>query len=158
MPQTCSICTHPERDAIDAELLSGTANRRIATQYSLSEAAVRRHRKSHLPAELIQAQEAQAVAQADDLLAQVVSLKDKALKILGQAETEGDLRTALAAIRETRSTLELLARLLGELREQTTVNVLVSPEWVQLRTTILTALEPFTEARLHVAGVLAHAH
>jgi len=158
MPQTCSICTHPERDAIDAELLSGTANRRIATQYSLSEAAVRRHRKSHLPAELIQAQEAQAVAQADDLLAQVVSLKDKALKILGQAETEGDLRTALAAIRETRSTLELLARLLGELREQTTVNVLVSPEWVQLRTTILTALEPFPEARLHVAGVLAHAH
>jgi hypothetical protein len=119
---------------------------------------VRRHRKSHLPAELIQAQEAQAVAQADDLLAQVVSLKDKALKILGQAETEGDLRTALAAIRETRSTLELLARLLGELREQTTVNVLVSPEWVQLRTTILTALEPFPEARLHVAGVLAHAH
>ena len=158
MPQTCSICLHSERDAIDAELLSGTANRRIATQYSLSEAAVRRHRKSHLPAELIQAQEAQAVAQADDLLAQVVSLKDKALKILGQAETEGDLRTALAAIRETRSTLELLARLLGELREQTTVNVLVSPEWVQLRTTILTALEPFPEARLHVAGVLAHAH
>ena len=46
----------------------------------------------------------------------------------------GDLRTALAAIRERRGTIELLARVTGELQETTQVNVLVSPEYLELRT------------------------
>lgn len=50
--------------------------------------------------------------------------------------------------------LELVARLIGELRTDTTINVHLSPEWVQLRTGILRALEPFPDARLAVARAL----
>lgn len=46
----CSVCTHPDHDAIDASLARDLPNRRIATQYGLSEAAVRRHKASHLRA------------------------------------------------------------------------------------------------------------
>jgi len=49
---------------------------------------------------------------------------------------------------------ELLAKLLGELDESPKVNILVSPEWVQVRAVLLGALGPYPEARLAVAGQL----
>ena len=54
----CSVCTHPERGAIDKALAAGQPNRRIATQHGLTEAAIRRHRAAHLPQTLVKAQEA----------------------------------------------------------------------------------------------------
>lgn len=49
MPRECTICAHPAAPAIDKAIVAGIANRRIATQHGLSEAAVRRHSKEHLP-------------------------------------------------------------------------------------------------------------
>lgn len=52
--------------------------------------------------------------------------------------------------------LELLARLAGELSD-TTVDVVVSTEWVELRTLVVKTLEPWPEARRALAAVLAEA-
>ena len=68
-----------------------------------------------------------------------------------KAEADGDIRTALAGIREARGCLELLAKLLGELRDGAAVNVAVSPGWVAVRSAILDALAPYPDARLAVA-------
>jgi hypothetical protein len=87
------------------------------------------------------AQAAEEVAQADDLLEQVRALQGRALAILGKAESVEDLRTAVGAIREARSNLELLAKLLGELDERPVVNLDVCPEWFELRAVIVGALE-----------------
>ncbi len=54
----------------------------------------------------------------DDLLGQLEYLNGKTLKILDEAEAMGDRRVALAAIREARSTIELNAKLCGQIREQ----------------------------------------
>jgi hypothetical protein len=127
-------------------------NRRIATQYSLSEASVRRHHDSHLPVTLVKAQEADEVARADELLGRVESLQARTLAVLQAAEETGELRTALSAIREARSNLELLAKLVGELDERPQVNiVLVAPE---VRDAIVAALTPYGEARLAVVNAL----
>lgn len=116
MPMPCSVCHHPDRDAIDRHLAQGGLNRRVATAHSLTESSVRRHRANHLPATLLKAHEAAEVSRADDLLAQVQALLDRALAILSRAEEAGDHRTSLSAIREARGTLELLGRLTGELQ------------------------------------------
>jgi hypothetical protein len=50
--------------------------------------------------------------------------------------------------------LELLARLLGELKDTATVNVLVLPEWHALRALVLEALGPYPQARIAVAEAL----
>ena len=113
-----------------------------------------RHLQVHLPAALVKGQEAEEIARADDLLGQVRSLQGKALAILAKAEAAGDLRVALSAIREARGSLELLAKLLGELQDGQTVNVLVAPEWVSVRTTILLALEPYPASRQAVVGAI----
>jgi hypothetical protein len=153
VPRICTICTHPELEAINRALVEGTPNRRIASQHDVTERAVRNHKAGHLPAVLVKAQEAEEVADADDLLSQVRDLQQRALGILDKAEEAGELGVALRAIREARGNLELLAKLLGELDERP-VNVLISPEWLELRTMIVAALAPHQEARSAVLAAI----
>jgi hypothetical protein len=147
MPRSCTVCEHPEREAIDRVLVGDASNRSVASLYDVSEAAIRRHKANHLPAKLVMAEKAAEVVQADNLLEQVRDLHQSTLNILAEAEQSKQYRTALSAIREARGNLELLAKLLGELDDGPTVNVLVSPEWLELRAVIVTALEPYTDAR-----------
>ncbi len=154
MPRTCTVCSHPEREAIDRALIGGESTGKLAGRYrTIDERALRRHRSNHLPAALARAHEAEEATRADDLLSQVRDLQDRALAILGKAEDAGELRTALGAIREARGNLELLAKLLGELDERP-VNVLISPEWLELRAVIVAALGPYPEAREGVLSAL----
>ncbi len=154
MPRSCTICEHPEREAIDRALVGDASNRSVASLYDVSEAAVRRHKANHLPAKLVMATKAEEVAEADDLLEQARDLQARTLAVLEAAEETKQHRTALSAIREARSNLELLAKLLGELDERPVVNLHISPEWLELRTVIVGALEPHPEALSAVVGAL----
>jgi hypothetical protein len=151
------VCDHPQRAEVDAALTAGNESyRRIAAQFGLKESSLRRHKAGHLPAALAQAKEAEAVTQGDNLLAQVCGLQARAMGILDRAEGAGDLKTALQAIAQARGCLELLAKLLGELQEGSTVNIVLLPEWVQMRGVIIAALGPYPEAKLRVAEALSH--
>jgi hypothetical protein len=155
MPRSCTVCNHPNRDAIDEALVAGEPSRQLAARYgSLSRPAIQRHGENHLPARLVMAHAAEEVAQADTLLEQVRDLQQQALAILDKAEEAGELRTALSAIREARGNLELLAKLLGELDERPVVNLNLSPEWLELRTAIVLALEPHPDALSDVLRAL----
>ena len=154
MPRSCTVCVHPKREEINRALVGGASNRSVASLHDVSEASVRRHKGKHLPAKLVMAQAAEEVAEADTLLDQVKGLQARAYALLDKAEEAGELRTALSAIREARGNLELLAKLLGELDERPVVNLNVSPEWLELRAVIVTALEPHPEALGAVVGAL----
>jgi hypothetical protein len=155
LARTCTVCSHPEREAIDRALVEGQSSGKLAGRYrTLDERAIRRHRSNHLPTTLARAREAEEVSRADDLLDQVRGLQNRVLTILGKAENAGELRTALGAIREARGNLELLAKLLGELDERPQVNILLSPEWIAVRAVVLEPLAPYPEARAAVAGRL----
>ena len=152
MPRVCTICTHLQREAIDKAIMAGTDSlRRIATQFGLSEAAVRRHKAAHVPGTLAQAQEAREIAHGDDLLAQLDSLKTDAKRIAGKAEKAESYPAAIAALREQARIIELLLKVTGELQQEGTINLIVAPQWVELRTLILQALAPYPEARIAVA-------
>ena len=154
MPRTCSICIHPERAAIDKALVSGSAKRDVSALFRVSEDAVTRHAAAHLPKALAQAHEAREAERADDLLSEARRLKEITMGLLGRAVQANDLRTALVAVREARGSLELIGKLLGELDEHPQVNVMVSAEWVAVRTTLLAALGPYPDARAAVAARL----
>jgi hypothetical protein len=149
----CSICCHDHVGAIDRALIAGRPIRGIAKTFGVSEDAVGRHR-AHLPKALLKAQDVAETIRADDLLAEATALQTKAWQLLHAAEAQDDPRTALAAVREVRGCLELLARLLGELRDQPLVTLVAAPEWVAVRGTVLDALAPYPEARATVAGRL----
>ena len=77
------------------------------------------------------------------------------MTILAKAEKAGQYRVALQGIREARGCLELLAELEGRLSRQPTFNVLLSPEWLEIQTTMLRTLDAFPDARVAVAESLA---
>lgn len=156
MPRRCTICTHANREAIDRRLVEGDAFPAITALYRDTSAdALGRHKAAHLPAALARAMDAAATAHGDDLLADLVALQARTLTILAAAEQQDKLSVALAAIREARGNLELFARLTQQLDTRPTINLLVAPEWLAVRTLLLEALWPFPEARAAVAGRLA---
>jgi len=134
--------------------VGGASNRSVAALYGVSESALRRHKSNHLPAKLAKAQAAEAVVQADGLLEQVRALQGRALAILARAEAAGDLRAALGAIREARSNLELVGEVTKELDRSGTINLELSPEWLELRGVIVAALAPHPAARDSVLRAL----
>jgi hypothetical protein len=152
MSRVCTICSHEQSDAIDRALVLGLPNRRIAAQHGTTEQAVRRHKDKHLPTLLA---ESQRHVRADTLMARLEHYTHSAHSIRTKAEKAGDLRTALAAIRELVRIVELQERLIGEIKDTAaTVNVLVAPEWLQVRAALLEILQPFPEVRTLVAGEL----
>lgn len=110
MPKACPICQHNERQDIEKALLNNEILHQIAERYGASKRSLFNHKKNHLPAALIKARDAADLVMADGLLSQLKGLQHKALTILNKAERAGDLRTALAGIREARGCLELVLR------------------------------------------------
>jgi hypothetical protein len=157
MSQLCSICIHPDREAIDQELISGTPVRDIAGRYGIGKSSINRHKK-HIPGALVKAQEAGDVVRGDTLLKQVRELHQRAQGITSKAEQSGDLKTALQGIREVRGCLELLGRVMGELSAvQTAVQVNIGspsitscPEW----STVIRVLDKHPEIRQEMVEAL----
>jgi hypothetical protein len=149
--RTCTVCRHPERDAVERDLAQGLPYRDIASRHGLSRDAVRRHRNDHLAPMLAKVQAARE-RKGSRLLDRVEDLYARARRVLDAAEAEGRASLSLAAIRELRSTCELLGRITGELndRPEQTINVLVAPEWHAVRAAMLDALAAHPEARLAV--------
>lgn len=121
----------------------------------LSKDGAARHKAEHLPATLASAAAANEVVRGDTLLDKVRELEAQARDIAGRANGAGDLRTALAAVRELTRIVELQAKLAGDLIDAPTVSVTLGADWTGVRATILSALDVYPEARVAVARALA---
>lgn len=151
----CKVCRHPDINEINEKLVSGISPREMAEKYNLNYMSLYRHKESHLPLTLIKAQKLQEQNAADDLLDRVESIYNKAWDLMTKAEAKGSFQPAVGALREARSCLELIGKLVGELKTGSTVNIHYNPQWVELRGTIFSALEDFPEARLKLAERLS---
>lgn len=155
MTRVCTICRHGERAEIDRALVSGEALRNIAERHGLSATALHRHKSEHIAAAMVRAAEVADVAQALDVVQQLKAINAASLSILTEARDRRDGELALKAVDRIHRQIELQAKLLGELDERPVVNVLVTPEWLAVRGTMLAALAAFPEARAAVADRLA---
>lgn len=69
MPQLCSICKHADHHQINLAIVRGeVSNRRIASQFGLTERAVRYHRVEHLPVALERAKALQTQQESDEVM------------------------------------------------------------------------------------------
>jgi hypothetical protein len=158
MGRSCTICLHPDRAAIDRSLVSGTSFRDLAGQWSVTKSALHRHKQEHLPAHLAKAHEEESIGQAIDVVRQLRAINAACLEILQTSRAEKKHSISLKAVDRIERQISLQAKLLGELQETgPTVNVLVAPEWREIKVNILAALSPFPEARSAVSKVLTDA-
>ena len=106
------------RENIEKAIVNRMPVRVIGTTFQIGWKSVQNHKK-HLPATLVSAHESQEIASADRILARLQFLSEQTLEIFASAKASGDLRTALWAIREERSNLEFLVRLMVEIQART---------------------------------------
>lgn len=154
MPRRCTICIHPERAAIDRQLLSSVTLRSIAQRFDVSEYALIRHRENHLGELVDQAAETLTEELVMNVWEEINRLKEEAARLQAEAEEQRDLKTALQALAEYRRVVELVCRLEGQVDQGARVNVLVSPEWAALRGIIQSSLAAYPEARNALASEL----
>lgn len=154
----CETCWHSERDEIDKRLLAGEPVSVLARAYGLTRDSVNRHMAAHVAPALREAaareREQAEEARGDDLLGELRSLLKIAKGLLARAVQAGDLRTATSAVGQARGVIETMARVLGDISDAPTVNVTLAPQFIQIRQTLITALEPFPEARAAVLRAL----
>jgi hypothetical protein len=154
VPRQCSVCYSPHREAVDHALGRGTPANQIGKTFALGERAVQRHRVAHLSPAIVTVMTEERTATR--IVDRLEALVEKVSRLVTQAEKEGSAGLMLAACREVRAGLELLARLSGELDERPTtqvLNILQSPDVAELLSTAMEALAPerFAEARIVVA-------
>jgi hypothetical protein len=155
MPRPCSVCTSPKHAEIDRALLAGElSNRRIATQFGVTESAIRAHKASHLKVRMLKVaerREAADIRTAIDVVAQLRAINGASLTILKEARDARDGDLALRAVDRIQKQIELQAKLIGELQQEGTTNITISTEWVQVRTVLMGALKPYPDAAQAVA-------
>src|ERR1700682_4205677 len=99
MARTCLTCRHANRAEIDRALLDGEPFRNIAERVSLSPTALFRHR-AHIESTLVEARARTEEADGDNLARKLTELSERGRRLADAAEKGGDLRTALAGVRE----------------------------------------------------------
>jgi hypothetical protein len=166
-PRRSTIVGHPDPPRIERDLALGRPLARIAKKYGISKDAAWRHKKN-LPVQLKAALAGHALAPGQDLekirveesegllghlaaqRARLLLSQDAAI----EAEQFGLVAQLASGIHRN---LELVGKYLGEFAQHsihTTISLLVAPEYLQLRASLLGALRPHPEAARAVAAVL----
>ncbi len=153
MPRTCTICAHPLRREIEEGLVYRRPYRNIAEHYALSVGSLSRHvNAGHIAERLRKVRDEEDLREALDVARQLKAINSAAGLLLSEAmeRDEEGRRTspyaALSAIDRVQRQIELQAKLLGQIEEAPRIELNVHPEWVELRTVIVGALEPHPEA------------
>lgn len=158
MPRKCTVCIHPKQANIDQALLDNAeSHQAIADRYNLSRSAVSRHRSEHLSERLAAVAERNAdadVRQAFDVITQLRQINEETMNVLRTARTDANHGLVLRAVDRVRRQIELQAKLIDLINDAPTINVTISPQWIELRTMIIAALEEYPEARQAVARAL----
>lgn len=157
----CTICEHHQRGEIEKLLLDRPNFRAISRQFNVGRKPLENHLSNHIPNELLNSKDAKEALQADNTFAEyqaakarIEALQTRTYALLAKAEATTDHRSCIGYIRECRGheselreQRKLLAELEGKLATQPQINITLNAEWIALRTTIITALEPYPAAR-----------
>lgn len=154
MPRRCSCCVHKRRDAIDHAIVGGDAYSGIARRFAVGADAVERHAAAHVSKAIAKARNVRDVAHGASLIGEIIAIRDRAAELGRQAEENGDLRTALMAVRELTRNTELVARLSLEAQAGTAHDITAHPVWHEVAAEIMSVLARHPEARREVMEMI----
>jgi len=109
----CSICGHPQADAINAALLTGEPQGVVAARFAISSNAVYRHARSHLAAAGDTGEPTSAGDPPSDALSTMLNTQTRLLRVIERCEGLKQTTALILATRELRMTVEAIARLAG---------------------------------------------
>jgi hypothetical protein len=162
-----SITKHPDRAQIERDLAVGIPVRRLVRKYGVGRDALYRHRK-RLPPQLKAAMLAQSLrpgvdldelrtVESEGLLVHLASQRARLLLWQDACASAEQFQVASAISAQIHRNLELVGKLVGEFAQHhvtTSVSVLLSPQYLELRSALLRALQPFPDARAAVVDAI----
>jgi hypothetical protein len=152
----CIVCNRPDREAIEHDIAQGKSLRDVGRAYDIQHSAVFRHKRDHTPNQIATLGGAHEASDKGTALARLESLYTTAEKLLTKALKDStSVNGQVQVVKEVRSCLELIAKMTGELNDRPqTVNLMMAPQWLQVRAALFEALVPYPEALNAVAGSL----
>jgi hypothetical protein len=147
MPKTCTICEDPRRDEFDRRARIEDNIAKIAQDFALSYDAFYRHVKAnHHIREVTAIPTSAELATSEDIYKEIERWHTEAKDLQRTAKADGDIKTALLGLEKALKCLELMLKIHGQIPEGPQINILVLPEWLELRSTIIQSLRPYPEA------------
>jgi len=166
--RACTICTHAKRHQIEIGMVHRVPMPVLARRFEVKLTALKWHRRNHLTpqaaAAILAAQkpteidlEALQASESEGLLAQLVCQRARLQLASETANDLGDVKASVACENAITANLTLVAKLLGQLvqhHEVKSTSLLISPDYLELRSTLVNALRPFPEAARAVSQEL----
>ena len=158
MGRKSKIEAHPNSKKIITRLASGEDYSKIIEEYpDLRWQDLDYYKQKKLPEIISKSKDLKDEVESikgTDTLAEVRELKVRALTILEEAQSSGDLKTALMGIREARGCLETCLKAEGQIKDGPQITIINNPEWIDLRTVIITALDNYPQAKAAVVHAI----
>jgi hypothetical protein len=165
----CLCCTSEHRHAIEIGLVHLVPMSALAAKFGISKDSIYRHSQNHLSPQMrasILAAEPRTDAidldelrtrESEGLLSNLIAQRARIL-VKGEKALElGDVKASIAAEGAYGSSLMLTAKLLGQLVQHHNVqhtSLLISPDYLRLRSALVIALKPYPEAARAVGSAL----
>ncbi len=159
MGRKSKIEAHPQSEEIIKRLASGEEYSKIVQDFpDISWFDLDYYQKNKLPELLSKSNDLKSLAdeieqadvhKGDTYLQLIIGLQKKALDALEQQDASSNPKAWAMVSREARGYLELLGKALDRIRDTppAQITIINNPEWVELRTLIIGALEPYPAAR-----------
>jgi len=155
MPKTCTICEDPRRDEFDRRARIEDNIAKIAQDFALSYDALYRHVKAnHHIREVTAIPTSAELATSEDIYKEIEAWHTEAKDLQRTAKAGGDIKTALLGLEKALKCLELMLKIHGQISDAPQITIINNPEWIELRTVIIQALDPFPDAKQAVCEVL----
>lgn len=148
MPKTCTICEDPRRDEFDRRARIEDNIAKIAQDFALSYDAFYRHVKgNHHIREVTAIPTTAELATSEDIYNEIEKWHTEAKDLQSTAKRSGDIKTALLGLEKALKCLELMLKIHGQIHDGPQITIINNPQWIELRTLIISALEPYPQAR-----------
>jgi hypothetical protein len=163
----CSICMSAARPRVELGLARGVSAAALGRRFKLSPDSIKRHQR-HIPPALMRELQARSllpareleslrIEESTSLLEHLVHQRARLYRLVDSCEELGDVRSAFVGHARITANLEQTGKLLDLFAAAATTihqNLVISPDYLQLRQALLTALKPYPEARAAVVAVL----
>ncbi len=126
---SCTICQHPQRQAIDQALMTGSATLvALSQEYGLSTSALHRH-KAHLQAKVNRAKDQLQDQLHQGCLFWLSQALEMAMQTAKAAQAEGNGKLVLQALRQGTRFITIILKQDLHLDDRVVYEILASPDW-----------------------------
>jgi hypothetical protein len=168
----CAVCRHPECWRIELLKCGGASLNALAEKFGVSRDSVDRHWRRHVTAEakmsyLLGPSDMATIAEkaaveGDSVIDYLKMCRTTLVAQLAAANEAGDARAAAFVVNSLTRTLEVMARVSGEVASiagsltinNTNVQILNHPQFATVQAAMLKALGPHPQARADVVAAL----